>query len=135
MNSKINFSHPEDIHNFSVGAIAKTSKQKRPMLNCHRLSPFAEGRERTYFSILLALVLSSATAFAVSVITYADLQNACSTTGSDDVTISANILNGATQLTIARILALDLNGYSLTIDLPNIATSHNSNVNNIIYKN
>ncbi|MDR2172798.1 MAG: IPTL-CTERM sorting domain-containing protein, partial [Burkholderiales bacterium] len=58
--------------------------------------------------------------------TYADLQTACAAAGAGNVTLTADILDGTTQLTIERNLTLDLNGHSLTIDLP-AATGRVSN--------
>jgi hypothetical protein len=49
--------------------------------------------------------------------TYTDLQTACAAGGAGNVTLTADILDGTTQLTIERNLTLDLNGHSLTIDL------------------
>ena len=48
------------------------------------------------------------------------LRNAVSASGDGDVILSTDIGTLTTQLTIARSLILDLNGYSLTIDLPEI---------------
>jgi len=69
---------------------------------------------------LLAAFLSllSLSAYAQDVSTYAALQTATSSlTGANTVRLTANITNGASQLTIGRNLTLDLNGRSLTIDL------------------
>ncbi|MDR2233487.1 MAG: hypothetical protein LBE56_10235, partial [Tannerella sp.] len=75
-------------------------------------------------TLLLALAMTAQA--QTNVATYSDLFNACSSGGSGNITLTANILDGATQLTIERSLTIDLNGHSLTINLPD-AIGRNSN--------
>ena len=82
----------------------------------------------TGFAFLMMAVFAS-TAQAQGTITvnsgnYADLQAAVGAAdgvayfAGDVVELGADILTGTSQLTIGRNLTLDLNGYSLTIELP-----------------
>ena len=94
---------------------------------------FVSGRHfpssASFWALLGAAFLSlfSLSAYAQDVSTYAALQTATSSlTGANTVRLTADITNGASQLTIGRNLTLDLNGRNLTIDLPG-TTGQNSN--------
>ncbi|MCL2110870.1 MAG: hypothetical protein FWH32_01175 [Clostridiales bacterium] len=65
-------------------------------------------------------------AMSDDITTYAALQTACSAAGTGEVTLGANI-SGTTQLTIGRNLTLDLNGRTLSINLPDTAAGGRAN--------
>jgi len=83
-----------------------------------------------FFLALFLAFLALSTQAQTLVGTYPALQTAAGAGGANDIRLSADI-NGATQLTIAHTLTLDLNGHALTIALnaPTGATANGIKIN------